>query len=46
MLNKADHIIGVTKPEGGISNVIDEAEPGGHREVAEESRFQMRRSRS
>ncbi len=29
-LNKADHIIGVTKPEGGISNVIMKPEHGRH----------------
>jgi chromosome segregation protein len=27
-LNKADHIIGVTKPEGGISNVIMKPDMG------------------
>jgi chromosome segregation protein len=35
-LNKADHIIGVTKPEGGISNVIMRPNLGDIREVAEE----------
>jgi chromosome segregation protein len=35
-LNKADHIIGVTKPEGGISNVIMRPNLGDVREVADE----------
>ncbi len=35
-LNKADHIIGVTKPEGGISNVIIKPNSGDIKDLQEE----------
>ncbi|HSV42687.1 MAG TPA: hypothetical protein VLH13_04675, partial [Methanomassiliicoccales archaeon] len=38
-LNKADHIIGVTKPEGGISNVIIKPNVGDIKEIQEELRI-------
>ncbi len=44
-LNKADHIIGVTKPEGGISNVIMRPNLGDIREVAEELKIPEEKDR-
>jgi chromosome segregation protein len=35
-LNKADHIIGVTKPEGGISNIIVKPDVGDIKDLHEE----------